>query len=93
LKALFKKWLELGEKLDQPHKIECPSCGKTAIDFQYIGSPSTRRGTLDIWCVACLNGLHVDVHVPENMPMLDIKTPVEVVATRIPNFTWVLPDE
>jgi len=93
LNALFKKWLDLGGKLAQRQRLDCPSCGKTAIDFQYVGNPSTRKGYLDIWCEACLNGLHVDVQIPEGVPMLDIKSPPEVIATRIPSFRWVLPDE
>lgn len=93
MSPLFQKWLALGEKLSEQKKLECPSCGKTAIDFQYTGNPSTRIGYLDIWCKACLKGIHVSrVRIPENETMLDINAlPIE--ATRIPNFTWILPDE
>jgi hypothetical protein len=93
MNALFKKWLDIGGKLDQSQKLECPSCGKTAIDFQYVGNPSTRKGYLDIWCRACLKGLHVDVRIPENAAMLDVNASPDIVAARIPAFTWVLPDE
>src|SRR5438309_5022632 len=48
LNALFRKWLNLGWNLVENKKLECPSCGKMAIDFQYVGDPAKRSGYLNI---------------------------------------------
>jgi hypothetical protein len=90
---LYKKWLDLGGKLNENGKLECPSCGRVGIDFQYVGDSVKRRGYLNIWCTKCFKGIHVDVLIPESAPMLDINAPADVVAARIPHFTWVLPDD
>jgi len=92
LNALFKQWLYLIDKLNQDCKSECPCCGKAAIDFQYVADTTDKIGYLDIWCGACLKGIHISrVRVPEGMPLLDIASPSGIIAARIPNFTWVLP--
>jgi hypothetical protein len=91
---LFQKWLHLAGKPNHGVKVECPSCGQTAVDFQYVADPASRIGYLDIWCGACFKGIHISrARVPEGMSMLDIKSPPDLIAARIPHFIWVLPDE
>lgn len=94
MNAIFNKWLHLTGKLNQGQNLECPSCGKAAVDFQYVADPGDKIGYLDIWCGSCHKGVHVSrARVPEGVTMLDIKSPPAAIAARIPNFTWVLPDE
>jgi hypothetical protein len=94
MRARFRKWLDLGWALDQNRKLVCPSCGELAIEFQYVGDLAKRSGYLDVWCAACLKGVHVYIaHIPYNVPVLDINGPTDVIAARIPHFTWVLPED
>jgi hypothetical protein len=94
MNELFKRWLDLGYDLSNKSKLQCPSCGKSTIDYQYVGDPETRIGYLDIWCAACLRGIHVSrVKVPKEASMLSFKTDLATVAARIPKFTWVVPED
>jgi hypothetical protein len=80
--------------LNQGQKLEYPSCGISAVDFQYVADAVNRIGYLDIWGGACLKGIHISrVRVPNGVSMLDFDSPADIVAARIPNFTWVQPDE
>ena len=94
MRPLFKKWLDLGRHLDQKEGLKCPSCGRVALDFQYVGTPVDRIAYLDLWCGACLKGIHISrVRVPEGLSMLTFDTEPSVLEARIPRFTQVLPDD
>ncbi len=94
MNSLFKKWLELGRSINQKQKVACPTCGKLAIQFQYVGDPVTKIGYLDIWCGECLRGIHVSrVQIPGDTPMLDISTTSNEVASHIPNYKQVVPED
>jgi hypothetical protein len=94
MNGAFKRWLDLGWNLSNNRDLQCPSCGKHTIDYQYVGDPETRIGYLDIWCTSCLHGIHVSrVKVPGETPMLSFKTDPSTIAARIPKFTWVVPED
>jgi hypothetical protein len=66
--------------------MECPVCGETKIDFQYVGDRKAMRGFLCIWCTACIHGIHISgVRIPEHAECIP-KDQVEIVKKRIPNF-------
>jgi hypothetical protein len=65
----------------------CPECQQEAIDFQYIGDPHTRMASLQIWCTACYQGVHLArVHAPQQAQLLDFDTPPALLLKRIPRY-------
>ena len=88
---LYSNWLNLvkdiNNSLPEVPPLACPICGKSSIDFQYVGDIKTRIGYLDVWCTKCLNGIHISrAKIPKNTNALSFDTPKEGILQRITEF-------
>jgi hypothetical protein len=95
---MFQDWISLcgkiAEKPSGEERFICPNCGKSQIDFQYVGDLGDRIGSLDVWCSACHKGVHISrVKAPLSAKMLSFDTPAEQLNDRIPRYVPVLPNE
>ena len=74
---MFDKWLLLLPEDDNYEKIgdsSCPYCGKSEIDYLYIGNKKKMRGYLQLWCNACKHGIYISqALIPENAKMVEIR--------------------
>ena len=87
----FTEWLTIAGKAGS-ELLACPSCDKKYLDFRFVGNEENRIGYLDVWCKNCLRGIHVSrVKIPQEIPMLNLEGPLDVISKEIPNFTQVTP--
>jgi len=89
---MLNEWLELAAniaKAPPAHgRLFCPHCGKAEVDFQYVGDLKDRIGSLDVWCNACLKGVHISrAAAPAFAEMLPFNTPAQELNERIPKYS------
>ena len=94
---MFTDWLDLYKKIHVSpvaQILQCPECGHTTVDFQYVGDEAARKGYLDMWCRHCNNGVHLSrVTIPEKAHVIAFDASDNVLTARIPDFKQVAPKE
>lgn len=89
--SAYQKWMSVAATIAKSAPdipvLPCPTCGRTDIEYQYVGDPATRVGYFNVWSAGCLTGIRISrVNVPLNVDMLPFQTPPDIVRARIPNF-------
>jgi hypothetical protein len=92
----FADWLKIFKRIadsgGRATDAACPECGKSSVDYQYIGDAKTRIGYLRIWCPSCRKGVHLSrVKIPESAPMLSFDAPKDELDRRQPDFEELEP--
>ena len=90
---MFDKWIHtskiLIEELPNSTSCNCPNCGSSSVQYQYVGDSINHIGYLDIWCSDCLNGIHFSrVKIPDRVNILPFNNSGQI-GERIPNFSHV----
>lgn len=87
----FNDWLKIiGDFKKDKADAVCPNCGKSSIDFQFVGDERTHIGHLYIWCNTCAHGIHISrVKIPEGVNILPYDLPTIDLKKRIPNYKFV----
>ncbi|MFB5678419.1 hypothetical protein ACE3NQ_23475 [Paenibacillus terreus] len=90
----FKDWIKLSAVIadvQDTTNIECPNCHQFDVDYQYVGDIQSRTGFLDIWCNACLHGIHLSrTKAPEKASIIPFDA-VEEYTKKVPKFTPIEP--
>ncbi|MDP9700367.1 hypothetical protein J2T16_003272 [Paenibacillus intestini] len=91
----FKDWIrvntEIIDNYNNISNIKCPNCKMAEINYQYVGDTSSRVGFLDLWCNACLQGIHISrTKVPEHISMISFDD-VNEYKRVVPKFTVIEP--
>lgn len=81
------KWLKLIRELDHINACICPNCGKSSIDYLYVGDETTRIGYLLIWCKECTKGIYVSrVSCPQNLKYITFE---EADIIKLPQIEFI----
>jgi len=86
-----ENWLHLVGNFRDTNTIKpCPNCGKSAINFQFVGDINTHIGHLYLWCNSCFHGIHVSrVQIPNGVNVLPYDISVEELSKIVPKYKLV----